>query len=198
VWEEEMHHAYTIAKGAANNNNVPLFFIGYSLGALLGQALMCTSAEPCGFDKQVLMAPATAIRSRGYIIKHLFFLRKKLMLPSFSPQLYRANNFLPLTVYEILFRNEQQILAAQFSKLNIPTLVFIDPEDELISYKKLVNFVQTFKLTNYEIITLDSNLQSRYGRFHHLVVSEHTMGKQNWKMVTGRMATFLFGATKEQ
>ncbi len=38
LWEEEMLHAYTIAKEASIKSGVPLFFVGYSLGALLGQA----------------------------------------------------------------------------------------------------------------------------------------------------------------
>src|SRR3954454_6758816 len=33
-WEEEMMHAYAITKEALVKSGVPLFFVGYSLGAL--------------------------------------------------------------------------------------------------------------------------------------------------------------------
>src|SRR3954467_10980302 len=40
LWEEEILHAYTIAKEASIKSGLPLFFVGYSLGALLGEALL--------------------------------------------------------------------------------------------------------------------------------------------------------------
>src|SRR3954467_13476217 len=42
-WEEEMTDVYSIAKDRSIKNGVPLFFVGYSLGALLGQAIMLSS-----------------------------------------------------------------------------------------------------------------------------------------------------------
>jgi esterase/lipase len=192
LWEEEMMHAYTIAKEAAIKSGVPLFFVGYSLGALLGQAMLLSLKEDKIFDKQILIAPATAIRNRSYALKLFAFIHKKIMLPSFTPSPYRANNFLPFTVFEVLFRNEKKLIEAQYQALNIPTLIFIDPKDELISYKKLVEYLRRFELTNHEIVLLDSNLKVRQSLYHHLIVSEETMGKENWKMATKRMAGFLF------
>lgn len=192
LWEEEMLNAYQLAKEASIKSSLPLFFVGYSLGALLGQAMMLASQEVIHFDKQVLIAPATAIRWRGYLIKYLFFLNKKLMLPSYTPSPYRANNFLPLTAFEVLFKNEKNIIKTKFNKLNIPTLILIDPKDELVSYRRLVKFSSMFNLTNYEIMVLDNNLKARKQKYHHLIVSEETMGKQNWEMATKRIAAFLF------
>jgi esterase/lipase len=193
LWEEEMLHAYTIAKEASVKSGVPLFFVGYSLGALLGEALMLSLKEDNIFDKQILIAPATAVRNRSYVLKLFYFIYKKIMLPSFTPSPYRANNFLPFTAFEVLFRNERKLIEARYQALNIPTLIFIDPKDELISYKKLVEYSRRFELTNHEIVVLDSNLRVRQSLYHHLIVSEETMGKENWEMVTKRMAAFLFG-----
>src|SRR5689334_16365563 len=85
LWEEEMLHAYAIAKKAAIESRVPLFFLGYSLGALLGQALMLSLKEDNIFDRQVLIAPATAVRNRSYALKLFSYIYKKIMLPSFTP-----------------------------------------------------------------------------------------------------------------
>ena len=193
MWEEEMLQVYTIAKTASVQQAVPLFFVGYSLGALLGQAMQLLLKEEQVFDKQILIAPATAVRKRSYVLKLFSFIHKKIMLPSFTPSPYRANNFLPLTAFEVLFKSERNIVEAQFKKMNIPTLIFIDPKDELISYKKLVQLLHLFHLSNYEIVTLDSNLKVRQAHYHHLIVSEGTMGKQNWEMATQKMTAFLFG-----
>jgi len=194
LWEEEMLHAYSIAKEAVIKSGVPLFFVGYSLGALLGQALILSLKEDNIFDKQILIAPATAVRNRSYTLKVFSYIHKRIMLPSFTPSPYRANNFLPFTAFEVLFRNERKLIEARYETLNIPTLIFIDPKDELISYKKLIDYTRRFELTNYEIVVLDSNLRVRQSLYHHLIVSEETMGKENWEMVTGRMTAFLFTA----
>jgi len=198
LWEEEMMYAYTIAKEASVISGISLFFVGYSLGALLGQALMLSLKEDTIFDKQILIAPAIAVRSRSYALKLFSFIHKRIPLPSFTPSPYRANNFLPFTAFEVLFRNERKLIEAKYQALNIPTLIFIDPKDELISYKKLVDNWRRFELTNHEIVVLDSNLRVRQSLYHHLIVSEETMGKENWEMVTGRMAGFLFTAKAQR
>ena len=192
LWEQEMLYAYTIAKEKANKYNLPLYFVGYSLGALLGQAIGLSLKDTKTFDKQILIAPATAVRRRSYVLKLFSFIHKKILFPSFTPSPYRANNFLPFAAFEVLFNNEKKLIEAQYHTLNIPTLIFIDPKDELISYKKLVKLLRLFNLSNYEIITLDSNLKVRKSKYHHLIVSEETMGTQNWELATKRMAQFLF------
>ena len=156
-------------------------------------SISLTINEDICFDKQILIAPATAVRSRSYVLKLFSFISKKIMLPSFTPSPYRANNFLPFTAFEVLFRNERRLIDVQYNKLNIPTLIFIDPKDELISYKKLVDYLHRFELTNHEIVVLDSNLRIRQAQYHHLIVREQTMGKENWEMATKRMIAFLFG-----
>jgi hypothetical protein len=192
MWETDMLQGYTIAQKASIDQSLPLFFLGYSLGALLGQAMISFSQMKVHFDKQVLFAPATAIRRRAHFIKLLFILNEKLMLPSYTPKEYRANSRIPVSVYKILFNNKRNILKTSFNKLNIPTLIFIDPKDELISYKKLAEFSGRFALTNYQLVKLDSDLRARGGKYHHLIINKLTMGENNWEMVTRKMAKFLF------
>ena len=192
MWETDMLKGYTIAQKASIERSVPLFFLGYSLGALLGQAMISFSQGEVHFDKQVLFAPATAIRRRAYFIKLLFVLNGKVMLPSYTPIEYRANSRIPINVYKILFKNKRNILKTNFNKLNIPTIIFIDPKDELVSYKKLAKFSGRFALTDYQVVKLDSDLKARGGKYHHLIINKLTMGENNWEMVTRQMAKFLF------
>lgn len=191
-WEKDMFNGYEVANKASRESMVPLYFVGYSLGALLGQHMIQFSANDVHFEKQILIAPATAIRSRSHMLKLLFFLDEKKELPSYTPEVYRANEGLPLKVYKIMFKKEKEVCASRFTKLNIPTLILIDPKDELISYRKLKRFERKFSLTQHEIIILDSDLKARGGQYHHLIINEATMGKQNWKRVTEKLKYFLF------
>jgi esterase/lipase len=192
VWQKEMLSGYKVAKEAAFDNSVPLFFLGYSLGALLGQSMIALSQQGALFDKQILIAPATAIRRRSYLVKLLFLFGKGIRLPSYTPKGYRVNESLPLGIYQIMFAEEKKVLKAKFNGLNFPTIILIDPKDELISYKKLIKFIIRFRLTNYRIIVLDDKLKGRKEKYHHLILNEQTMGKANWEMATQKMEKFFF------
>lgn len=192
-WHSEMMTGYQVAHYAALKHSVPLYFLGYSLGALLGQSMLGLSQNCPGFSKQVLLAPAIAIRRRAYLLKLLFPFGKNRMLHSYSPKEHRVNKAIPLHIYATLFTEEHKVIKAACTGLNKPTLVFIDPKDELISHKKLVQMVQQFQLSNYQIIALDSSMKDRKSKFHHLILSEASMGVQNWQMVTSQMKSFLFG-----
>lgn len=192
LWQQEMLAGYTIAKQAAISQKLPLYFLGYSLGALLGQSMIGLTQKGSGFDKQILLAPATAIRKRSYVLRFLFFFSKKMLLPSFTPQSFRANKALPLRIYQILFAEEKKLWSAKEPQLNIPTLILIDPKDELISHTKLLQWINQFKLSQYRVIALDSDLRNRMSQYHHLIINEQTMGSANWAMATNAMGRFFF------
>jgi esterase/lipase len=192
IWQEEMVGGYEAAQKSALLQGLPLYFLGYSLGALLGQNMLSLDREGVPFDKQVLLAPATAIRPRSYLVKLLFFLDKRKLLPSFTPEGYRANKALPLRVYEILFTEEERFKKRCSNHLNIPTLVILDPKDELISYSKLVQQIKQYQLTNYQVLLLTDGNQNKKGGYHHLILDEETMGPSNWERATKAMSHHLF------
>jgi esterase/lipase len=196
MWEEEFIEAYARAKEASVKISVPLYFMAYSFGALLGEVMITFSKGSISFDKQILIAPATAIRLRSHLLKVLFFFNKNKNLPSYTPKEYRANNSLPLKVHKILFEQEKKLLKSHFRNLNIPTIIFIDPLDELISYKRLIKMTLQFQLTNYEVIRLNDDLSGRREKYHHLILDECTMGKKNWEMVTNKIRNFLHDENK--
>lgn len=187
VWENEMLQAYAVASEASSALSRPLFFLGYSLGALLAQSTIVAITERTAFDKQVLLAPAIALRSGCYLLKLLFPAGMQKRVPSFSPAKHRVHNSLPLLVYDILFKEEQKVKASSFGKAAIATLLVIDPQDEMVSYKKLLGQINLNKLSNYRIVTLKSR------GYHHLIVDEPSMGAENWIRITNEITAFLFG-----
>ena len=192
TWQQEMLSGCELATKASLDNGVPLFFLGYSLGALLGQSVAAKYPERVKFHRQVLIAPAFAMRQRSILIRLLFLFGKQRKVPSFSPKEYRVNKSLPLLIYDILFREEEIVLASRFKNLNTPTLVVVDPKDELISYPRLSRQVKEFGLTNYRLLVLEHDLANRSGGYHHLIIDEPTMGKRNWEKVTSEMRQLLF------
>ena len=114
------------------------------------------------------------------------------MIRSYTPKAYRVNDALPLNIYQLLFNEEKQFLKADAGVLNIPTLVLIDPKDELISYKKLHRLISRFRLQNWQLMVLKHKGKDRFSKYHHQIIDEQTMGKENWEMATGKMAEFLF------
>jgi hypothetical protein len=75
----------------------------------------------------------------------------------------------------------------------VPTLIFIDPKDELISYRKLKKAELKDEWGLCQVVELDSDLSYRSGNYHHLILDEATMGEKNWTMVVKTMKRFLFG-----
>lgn len=191
-WQQEMQVGYNAAKSASQTLLLPLYFLGFSLGALLGQSMIALDQKPPAFDKQVLLAPATALRKRSRLIKLLFFLGDRFQLPSYTPKGYRFNKKLPLRIYHILLFEERKVMQAQFNGLNMPTLIVMDPKDELISYERLVTHIKKYRLTHYQCIALNSDLKNRETNYHHLILNERTMGAANWELVTSSMKAFLF------
>jgi hypothetical protein len=188
IWVADMLEGYGAARSAAEEQGVPLHFLGYSLGALLGQFLLAMPGHEIRFDKQVLFAPATAIRQRNYLLK-LLFGWNSLTLPSYAPERYKANKRLPIRIYKIMFGMEAELERAGAGRSRVPTLVFLDPRDELISYKKIGRY---FGDGHNEVVQLDSRMRGRYGGYHHLIINESTMGKKNWALVVDKMGAFLF------
>lgn len=191
-WDNNMLRGYQQASETSRATNVPLYFLGYSLGGLLGQDLIQFSDTAVHFDKQVLIAPANAIRSRSYLLKMLFALNEKTLLPSYTPEPYQANIRLPIKIYKIMFRKEKALVKSRYTKLNIPTLVLIDRKDELISYRKLKRYRKRFSLDNWDIIVLDSNMKTYNRQYHHLIIDETSMGTTNWNVATKELMAFLF------
>jgi esterase/lipase len=191
AWRQDMVNGYEAATSLARQHNMPLFFLGYSLGALLGMDLVLSTGNDNAIVKQVLLAPAIAIRNTASILKLLFWWNS-LSLPSFTPAKYRANKKLSIIAYKSMFSIEAGISHSN-RQTSIPTLAVIDNMDELISTKKLDTFLDRFIGGHYELLSLDTEMKNREGGYHHLIINKETMGEVNWRLFTEKMKSFLFG-----
>jgi alpha-beta hydrolase superfamily lysophospholipase len=91
-WLSDAYIQYCEAKIAAEHNNLPLYLLGFSLGALVFEHLMNEdTATPVQFKKIILFSPAIAIKTTAKaILMPQPFANDSSIINSVSPEEYRA------------------------------------------------------------------------------------------------------------
>ncbi|MBW2410229.1 MAG: alpha/beta hydrolase, partial [Deltaproteobacteria bacterium] len=100
-WKEEICAAYAAAKSRSIKKDVPLFFIGFSMGGLMGTELLASRPD-IQFDKMVLFAPAIKMHVRNNMIRVLSPF-PRLTIPSYTLASYQSNAGTPMAGYNALF-----------------------------------------------------------------------------------------------
>ena len=178
LWRDEICSAFSAAKSRSDINAVPLFLIGFSLGGLMGADLLAT--EPgVQFDKMVLFAPAIKMHLRNYIIRVLAPF-PRLTIPSFTLESYQSNDGTPMAGYNALFESLNSFAENAGPGVNLPTLVFIDPEDEIVSYYRLKQMVQDESLDQWEFYMVQKENTEGPAKIHHLIIDAPSTGENVW------------------
>lgn len=185
-WSNEIYQAFKAAEKRALENKTPLFFVGNSIGGLLACDLV-VSNDDVNFDRMVLFAPALSIHYTSRLLA-IFSPFSQLVIPSLTPESYRANEGTPIAAYNALYEAIDHFEDKLSHKLNIPTLLFIDESDELVSYSGLVELINTQSLSNWNIeqVKKSENAQTNY---KHLIVDSASMGDQQWKRMVNSMVS---------
>lgn len=184
-WAGDLLPAYRHIRQLSSRKELPLFLVADSYGALLALALILTEAD-VQFDRMVLFAPALSMRSRNHIIR-LLSPFPKWVWPSFAPKFYRANRGTPQAAYQVVFETLERFEGALGPKINIPTLVFIDPKDELISYPGLRKLKEKQKLDQWRFHHITKDRPTATTRIHHLIITPAAVGRSTWREMTQRM-----------
>ncbi len=199
LWFQEVFEAYQDAKDYGAFQNLPIYLVGYSLGGLMGVALQASQKE-VSFEKMVLFAPALSLHKSSYFLKVLSPL-PRLMIPSVAPSSYRANGGTSMAAYNALYRGISRLktkrpLSQDFpDTLNVPTLVCIDPKDELVSYRGIQQFIQTSQLDQWQLHEVHKGSDGKY--YRHLIIDPVTVGKQEWSRLMHVMTQHLLDESQE-
>jgi len=175
LWLDEIHRAYDHVRQRSDRKKAPLFFVGYSLGGLLGADLIASYPDVY-FDRMVLLAPAMNLHAVHNVLRVVSPF-PRLVIPSFTSTFYRANSGTPMAAYNALFAAIGHFNKTVGPKLNIPSVVFIDPQDELISYYGLKRLVETERLDQWKFHLIYKNPGIK-GRLRHLIIDEPSVGKE--------------------
>lgn len=181
LWETEAYQAYQLAEKKSSLYGSPLFFIGFSMGGLLGVDLFASNPK-VKFDRMVLFAPAVKMRARNFILKILSPF-PGLVIPSAAHTSYLANRGTPVAAYNALFDMYRHLEDNPDPKINVPTLVFIDEQDELISFSGLKNMIRDQNLDQWKIHPVIKDKTTTAVKMHHLIIDEASVGNNMWQEI---------------
>lgn len=191
LWKNEAHQAYQLVKKRSILDGTPLFFVGFSMGGLLGVDLFASNTK-VQFDKMVLFAPALKMRKRNNLLK-IFSPFPSLVIPSMASKSYLANSGTPMAAYNALFEMHDHLKNNPNPKINVATLVFIDKQDELVSFSGLQEMVRNQNLDQWQIHPVKKDRNVTEIKMHHLIIDQASVGQQMWQAMTESTIMHLIG-----
>jgi pimeloyl-ACP methyl ester carboxylesterase len=189
LWVEETLKGCEQARTAAQRKGVPLFLVGFSFGGLLGLDLLAADPE-VSFDRALLFAPALSLRGWDYAIR-LFSPFPRMVIPTLAPAAYLANPGTPMAAYNALFETLDHFESRIGPGLNIPTLVVMDPGDELVSFNGLKQLAAEHHLSQWRFFPLDRRRSLLNGMLRHIVIDEASVGRHAWAEIKKEMTAHL-------
>lgn len=182
AWRNEFQAHYCLAKKEAEIKDVPLYFLGFSLGALVGLDFLNTQ-DHHEVQKMLLIAPASDVHWYSNIPGKLSWIGGKISIPSKNLKEYRSQPSTSLASYRSMKDAQESLRTMNVKSLNIPTLVYVDPDDELVSLKKIKKRIENNKLDQWKVEQLSNRGTTLKKSFHHLVVDKASMGPHQWEII---------------
>jgi pimeloyl-ACP methyl ester carboxylesterase len=189
LWTEETRRGCGEAQAAAQREGAPLFLVGFSYGGLIGLDLLADGPE-VSFDRALLFAPALRLRGWDYAVR-LFSSFPRMVIPTLAPAAYLANPGTPVAAYNALFETLDHFESRLGPRLNIPTLVVMDPGDELVCLDGLKRLAEEHRLSRWRFFTLHRRRSLLNGMLRHIVIDEASVGRHAWAEIRKEMTAHL-------
>ena len=192
-WIYDAYTQYCQAKTIAEGERLPLYLLGFSLGALVYEVLMNEeTAIPVQFEKAILFSPAVALRPTAKALLLLQpFIDDRTIFTSFNPEEYRAQRGSSMAAYKIVFDMEESLISASFRKCNIDTIIFIDRNDEMVSSGILRERIDQYDLTNWKIYEVTNTGAVIRPQYHHLLIDNKCVSESTWQYISWSILNFL-------
>ncbi|KKO12800.1 alpha/beta hydrolase [Pseudohongiella sp.] len=199
-WQHDIGRAVQSAARRAAVLDRPLYLVGFSLGGLLSADYLVQNpghgSDPGvgDIDRMVLLAPAISLKWSSYLLYPLQVF-PDMYLPSVAPRIYRANDYAPVSAYLALYQgvNRFNELAGQPDgrlALNIPTRVFMQPRDELVSADGVRGFIAEHQLSQWQFIEIEKSGDAA-DVLNHLIIGPHSLGGDAWQSLSVQILNFL-------
>ena len=189
AWFQETLKGYKEARSNAREKKVPLFLVGFSYGGLMGLDMMAARPD-VAFDRAVLFAPALSLHGWDYTIR-LFTPFPRLVIPALAPAEYLANPGTPMAGYNALFETLDHFESHAGPKINIPSLVVMDPDDELVSISGIKNLAEAHNLDQWRFHPVRNGRPLLKGMLRHIVIDEASVGRPAWAEIRKEMIAHL-------
>lgn len=194
AWVEDWRESARVAEELATSRGVPLAFLGYSLGALIHVYGLATGErESNPFQRQVLLAPAVRVRPRTRLVLLFRPLGRRFIVPSLTPAEIRSHGGTSIAAYESLFGYEAALSALDDPKrVKIPTLVLMAPGDELVSQRRLVEWIERNGLRpEWRMRALSKDSATAQSWVRHHIITERGLGTAAFAALTQVIADAL-------
>jgi len=192
-WINDAYVQYCQAKAIAEREGLPLYLLGFSLGALVYEVLMNEeTAIPVRFEKAILFSPAVAINPAAKKLLWLQpFTNDRSIINSVSPEEYRAQKGASMAAYKTVFKMEEALCSASFGKCNINTIIFIDKNDEMVSIGLLRERIKQYGLSNWKILEVTNSGAVIKPQYHHLLIDNKCVSASTWQYISETILNFL-------
>lgn len=187
AWVDDWQQSAHVAEALAASRGVPLAFLGYSLGALIHvYGLATTERENNPFQRQVLLAPAVRVHHRTRLVLLFRPLGRRFMVPSLTPAEIRSHGGTSIAAYESLFGYEAALSTLDDpTRLKIPTLVLMDPGDELVSQRRLNEWIDRNDLRpEWRMRALSKDSATAKSWIRHHIITERGLGTAAFAVLT--------------
>ncbi len=192
LWINEAYLAYLQIQKRAQQQNIPVFLTAFSVGGLIGLDLLASHSD-VQFDKIVLFAPALSLRATIYLQRALSPF-PSLVIPSLADDAYLANKKgTPIAAYNALFETLYHFEDNAGTKLNVPTLIFIDEQDEFIPLWGLKKLVAEHNLDQWKFYIVQKEKEMGTGTFHHHIIDAASTGENVWQDMMAATTRHLLG-----
>jgi hypothetical protein len=161
------------------------------MGGLLGVDLLSSNPNVT-FDKMVLFAPAIKMHRRNSLLKILSPF-PRIVIPSMAHKSYLTNDGTSIAAYNALFEMHAHLENNLNPKINIPAVVFIDKQDELISFSGLHNMIQDQNLNQWNLHPVEKDKTATKIKMRHLIIDEASVGKNTWQEIVDVTITHFLG-----
>ena len=192
LWANEAYLAFLLVQNRAQQKQVPVFLAAFSIGGLIGLDLLASNSD-VQFDKMVLYAPAISLRATIYLERALSWV-PRLVIPSLADDAYLANKSgTPVAAYNALFEALYHFEDNAGPKLNLPTLIFIDEQDEFIPLGGLKKLAEKNSLDQWKFYIVQKEEEMGTETFHHHIIDASSTGEKVWRDMKAATTRHLLG-----
>lgn len=162
--------------------------IAFSLGALYLQLWLAGKRKHLP-QKQVLLAPSLAVHQFKFLAKISYLVPSFLRIISFMPKEFRRFDSLRVKDYQNLIQCLNYFVKLK-KKFKIPTLIIIDPKDELVSATNLEELCENQEKVSFISWHRSYLDQPELGK-HHYLVHPRFFTRPDWLTFVNTISAFL-------
>lgn len=180
-WENIFEDDYESALRHAQKLDRELYFVGFSLGALMGVHYILKHGDH-QIKKMALLAPATHTHWYTSIPAILGYLFPSIGLPSLNLENYRERNNTTLNEYKKMRDLQRRIKKElEINTINIDTLLITGPHDELVDNEKLNKFAQSNP--HWSTLEVTNSKSPLIKKYNHLMIDSQAIGPEQWEIL---------------